>query len=165
MEYKINFPKHKQIIEVKLINRQLRFYDHSAVRSRCYICDLTNENIKTNIKVDNKVESFIKILDSENIKFEWDENFNIVLKYISGSLIMWVTFVDRLNKKLYNIIDDIKLENENSKLEIQMLKTNITELKILIDKISFERNVFKTKSVFLQEDIDILNHKHSISEI
>jgi hypothetical protein len=156
MEYKINCPRWKTTFEVKLVNRHLEFYD-----GEYFICDLTDEDIKTNIKVDNKVESFIKILDSENIKFEYDELYSPVLKYISGSLIMWVTFDSKHERELCDLIlDNKKLNSENKRLELK-----ITELKVLIDKITFERNVFKTKSEFLQEDIDILKHKYNISEI
>jgi hypothetical protein len=113
MEYKINCPRWKTTFEVKLVNRHLEFYD-----GEYFICDLTDEDIQTNIKVDNKVESFIKILDSENIKFEYDELYSPVLKYISGSLIMWVTFDSKHERELYDLI----LENKKLKLEIQMLK-------------------------------------------
>ena len=155
MEYKINFPKFKEVIEVRLVNRQLRFYDNVTTR-RFYICNLTDEDIKTNIQVDNKVESFIKILDNENIKFERDENFDIILKYVSGSLIMWVKCYDRKERELNDLIDDLELVGEDKELEIQKLKSNISELKCLIDKLSDERETFKIQNEALQKEVDFI---------
>jgi SMC interacting uncharacterized protein involved in chromosome segregation len=151
MEYKINFPKYKEIIKVKLINRQLSFYDDIITR-RLYICDLTDEDIKTNIQVDNKVESFIKILDNENIKFERDGNFEMVLKYISGNLIMWVKCYDRKEKELKDLINDLELVGEDKESENRMLKTNVSELRILIDKLTDEKETFKIQNEALQNE-------------
>ena len=155
MEYKINFPSMNGKIEVKLVNRQLELYENYLTH-RWYICNLTDEDIKTNIKVDNKAESFIRILDSENIKFEWNEIYILVLKYINGSLIMWVEFDDKDEQELIDLIVDLKLKNCNAALEIE-------KLKCLIDKLSFEKKALKTQNKFLQEEIDILKPKNSIS--